>query len=105
MPDLRRHRLEMLICKCLNDDTDQTAAALIHNSLQRILQFVLGIFRHPVQFILDAFPYQIMQGFAENIGTPDLGGIFFKLIQHVTHQFLTLFSVPMIGVISVVISA
>jgi hypothetical protein len=71
--------------------TDQSATSIINNPLQGVLQFQLSVFRHTMQFVLNSFPNQIMQGFAKYIGFPNLGGIFFELIQHIAYQFLTLF--------------
>ena len=77
-------QVEILISTySLQNNTNQSAAALVHNLLQRLLQLHLCILRHPINFILHPVTDHRAQRPPENIQIPDFLRLRFVIRQSV----------------------
>ena len=63
------------------DDADQAAAAFVDDSFDGLLQFHPGVGGHPVEFVAESFVDQLVEGFPEDVGFPDLLRVFLEFFQ------------------------
>ena len=74
----------------LQDNANQTPAALVDDPLQGVSQLLLRVLRHTLQFCLQIVAHDLMEAAPKNIGLPDFAGIALKLLQQIIHHVLGL---------------
>jgi len=74
----------------LSYEETKSAAALVDDAGQRLLQLFPGILRHPLQLGLQIVADHLVKAASENVGLPDLTGVPFKLLKQIIHHVLRL---------------
>ena len=84
--DLPRRRSSFV----LQNNADQSAAAVVDHTLNRFLQTGAGGLRHVQQLALQPFVDQLVQTFAKDVGLPDLQRVVLEIGQQAVYQFFGL---------------
>ena len=71
-------------------NTDQTAAPLVYNPLQGLLELQPRVHRHTVELRLQVFIDQLVEAAAKNIGLPDLRGVAAEFVHQIVDHILAL---------------
>ena len=76
----------------LQDDTDETARALVDDALKRLAELEARVVRHVLELCLQVFVHDLVEAAAEDVGLPDLRRVALELLQEVVdHVFALLF--------------
>ena len=74
----------------LEDDSDETAATFVDDTLQALPQLLLCVVGHGEELVLDAVTHEMVQGLAENVGLPEFFGVSFELVNKIPDELLAL---------------
>ena len=87
---IKQHLYGAVLLCVLYYYTDQAAAAVVHYSLQCLLQLHLRVFRHVADLAVYALLHQLMQRLAEDIGIPYFLRVILKFAQYIFNQLFAL---------------
>ena len=65
----------------LQDDTDETARALVDDALKRLAELEARVVRHVLELCLQVFVHDLVEAAAEDVGLPDLRRVALELLQ------------------------
>ena len=74
----------------LQDDTDETARALVDDALKRLAELEARVVRHVLELCLQVFVHDLVEAAAEDVGLPDLRRVALELLQEVVDHVLAL---------------
>ena len=74
----------------LQDDTNETARALVDDALKRLAELEARIVRHVLELCLQVFVHDLVEAAAEDVGLPDLCRVALELLQEVVDHVLAL---------------
>lgn len=89
----------------LQDDTDETARALVDDALKRLAELEARVVRHVLELCLQVFVHDLVEAAAEDVGLPDLRRVALELLQEVVDHVFALLSLPTMGETVVSMSA
>ena len=89
----------------LQDDTDETARALVDDALKRLAELEARVVRHMLELCLQVFVHDLVEAAAEDVGLPDLRRVALELLQEVVDHVFALLFMPTMGETVVSMSA
>ncbi len=74
----------------LQNNAYKAARTFVDDALEGLLELEAGVVGHPLELGLEILADQLMEGFSEDVGLPDLARIPLKFLKEIVHHLLRL---------------